>query len=75
MHSVTILADDGLTSEALSKAVFVLGVQGPAAVETLPGVDAVVVDAQGQLHFSSGLATALRRGCSSAACCRSGEPR
>jgi len=56
VHSVTILADDGLTSEALSKAVFVLGVQrGLALVETQPGVDAVVVDAQGVLHASSGL--------------------
>jgi len=60
VHSVTILADDGLTSEALSKAVFVLGVQrGLALVETQPGVDAVVVDAQGVLHASSGLLQGL----------------
>lgn len=56
VHSVTILAADGLTSEALSKAVFVLGAQrGLALVETLPGIDAVVVDAQGALRASSGL--------------------
>ena len=56
VHSVTILADDGLTSEALSKAVFVMGVaDGLALVESQPGVDAVVVDAQGALHASSGL--------------------
>jgi thiamine biosynthesis lipoprotein len=56
VHSVTILADDGLTSEALSKAVFVLGVKaGLALIERCPGVDAVVVDAQGALHRSSGL--------------------
>jgi thiamine biosynthesis lipoprotein len=56
VHSVTILAPDGLTSEALSKTVFVLGVQrGLALVETLPGIDAVVVDAAGVLHASSGL--------------------
>ena len=56
VHSVTILADDGLTSEALSKAVFVLGVQrGLALVDSQPGVDAVVVDAQGVLHASAGL--------------------
>ena len=56
VHSVTILADDGLTSEALSKMVFVLGVQrGLALVDGLPGVDAVVVDAQGRLHASGGL--------------------
>jgi thiamine biosynthesis lipoprotein len=56
VHSVTILADDGLTSEALSKSVFVLGLErGMRLVEDQPGVDAVVIDAQGRLHFSSGL--------------------
>jgi len=56
VHSVTILAEDGLTTEALSKSVFVLGVtQGMQLVESLPGVDAVVIDATGQLHYSTGL--------------------
>ncbi len=56
VHSVTILAADGLTSEGLSKSVFVLGVeQGLRLIESQPGVDAVVVDAAGSLHFSSGL--------------------
>jgi len=56
VHSVTILADNGLASEALSKAVFVLGVErGLALIETQPGTDAVVVDAQGVLHASTGL--------------------
>jgi len=64
VHSVTILADDGLTSEALSKAVFVLGVQrGLALVAMLPGVDAVVVDAQGALHASDGLLHGLPAAC------------
>src|SRR5262245_36110629 len=57
--SVTILAADGLTSEALSKCVFVMGLQrGMRLVDSVPGVDAVVVDAAGSLHFSSGLAAA-----------------
>jgi len=61
VRSVTILAADGLTSEALSKSVFVLGAeQGLALVETLSGVDAVVVDADGRLHASSGLLDAGR---------------
>jgi thiamine biosynthesis lipoprotein len=56
LHSVTIVADDGLTSEALSKSVFVLGLEkGMRLIESQPGVDAVVVDAEGVLHYSSGL--------------------
>jgi len=56
VHSVTILAPDGLTSEALSKTVFVLGTErGLALVNSLAEVDAVVVDAAGRLHASSGL--------------------
>jgi thiamine biosynthesis lipoprotein len=56
IRSVTIIADDGLTTEALSKTVFVLGVEaGLALVESQPGVDAVIVDAQGRLHCSAGL--------------------
>jgi thiamine biosynthesis lipoprotein len=56
LHSVTILAADGLTTEGLSKSVFVLGLEeGMRLVESLPGVDAIVVDAAGTLHFSSGL--------------------
>ncbi len=56
VHSVTILSADGLTSEALSKSVFVLGLDlGLELVESQAGVDAVVIDAAGQLHYSSGL--------------------
>lgn len=65
VHSVTILADDGLTTEALSKSLFVLGLsKGMALIESQPGVDAIVVDAKGTLHFSSGLmaASAQRSG-------------
>jgi thiamine biosynthesis lipoprotein len=59
VHSVTIIAADGLTTEAMSKTVFVLGVEeGMRLVESLGGVDAVVVDAAGELHYSSGLLAA-----------------
>jgi thiamine biosynthesis lipoprotein len=66
VHSVTILSADGLSCEALSKAVFVLGTQRGLALidslsETLPGTDAVVVDAQGQLHASSGLLNGVKQ--------------
>lgn len=58
VRSVTIIAPDGLTAEALSKTVFVLGpARGLALVNGLPGVDAVIVDAQGGLHHSAGLLT------------------
>ncbi len=56
VRSVTVLAADGLTSEALSKTVFVLGAErGLALVNQIAGVDAVVVDAAGRLHRSAGL--------------------
>ena len=56
VRSVTVLAEDGLTSEALSKTVFVLGVEkGLALIAAQPGVDGVVVDANGELHYTAGL--------------------
>ena len=56
IHSVTILAADGLTAEAMSKSLFVLGVErGMALIESQPGIDAIVVDARGHLHYSTGL--------------------
>jgi thiamine biosynthesis lipoprotein len=56
VHSVTVMAADGLTCEAMSKTIFVLGVErGMQMVETLEGVDAIVVDAAGALHCSSGM--------------------
>lgn len=56
VRSVTVLAADGLTCEAMSKTIFVLGTErGLDMVETLEGVDAIVVDATGALHTSSGM--------------------
>jgi thiamine biosynthesis lipoprotein len=56
VRSVTIVAEDGLTSEGLSKSVFVMGLEkGMRLIESQHGVDAVVVDAEGGLHYSSGL--------------------
>jgi thiamine biosynthesis lipoprotein len=60
-RSVTVIAADGLTSEGLTKSVFVMGVEkGMRLVESLEGVDAVVVDATGVLHYSSGLLGGLQ---------------
>ena len=56
VRSVTILAEDGLTTEAFSKMVFVLGIeQGLRLVHAQQDIDAVIVDAAGKLHYSSGL--------------------
>jgi FAD:protein FMN transferase len=56
VRSVTVLAADGLTCEALSKTVFVQGIErGLATIDKVPGADAIVVDAQGQLIHSSGM--------------------
>ncbi len=54
--SVTIAAQDTLTADALSTAVFVLGKEaGLALLEQLPGVDGVLVDEEGQMFYSTGL--------------------
>lgn len=59
LRSVTVLADDGLTAEALSKCIFVLGAaRGLAIAERVPGVDALAIDAQGRLHLTPGLSQA-----------------
>lgn len=64
VRSVTILADDGLTTEGLSKCLFVMGLdKGMRLIESLPGVDAVVVDASGVLHYSSGLSGGASQPC------------
>ena len=56
VRSVTVLGADGLCTEALSKCLFVAGVEkGMRLIEACPGADAIVVDAQGLLHYSNGL--------------------
>jgi thiamine biosynthesis lipoprotein len=63
VRSVTVVAKDGLTTEAFSKCVFVMGVQkGLQFIESKPGVDAVVVDDMGVLHYSTGLSDDVPRG-------------
>ncbi len=56
MRSATLIGPDATTTDALSTSVFVLGVEaGLALVNRLPDIDAIVVDAQGRLHYSDGL--------------------
>jgi thiamine biosynthesis lipoprotein len=62
VRSVTVIAPDGLTSESLTKTVFVMGLdRGMQLIESLSGVDAVVVDCAGVLHYSSGLLDGRRQ--------------
>lgn len=62
VRSVTILAPDATTTDGLSTGVFVLGLErGMALVESLRDVQAVIVDKQGQMHFSKGLRPAAAR--------------
>jgi thiamine biosynthesis lipoprotein len=61
VHSVTVIASDGITTEGLTKSVFVLGPkEGMRLIESQPGVDAIVIDAEGRLLYSSGLRQAVR---------------
>jgi len=54
--SVTILADRGIDADPLSTTVFVLGVEkGLNLVNGLQGVDGVVIDSRGKVHYSEGL--------------------
>ncbi len=56
MMSVTILANNAITSDGLSTAVFVLGVEdGLALINKLKGVDAILIDEFGKVHYSDDL--------------------
>jgi FAD:protein FMN transferase len=61
-RSVTILAGSATEADALSTGVFVMGpTRGMALVESRPDVEAVIVDADGAMHVSSGLKKTLWR--------------
>lgn len=54
--SVTILGAEATFTDALSTSVFVLGPErGLALIDNLPGIDAIIIDPQGQLMFSAEL--------------------
>ena len=60
-RSVTVLARDALTADIWSTALFVLGHErGLALVNKRPGLDAVFVDDQNQVHISKGLLGVVR---------------
>ena len=61
VQSVTILAPLAVDSDALSTTVFVLGVDdGLSLVNRLQGIDAIIIDGQGRLHYSKELLRATK---------------
>jgi thiamine biosynthesis lipoprotein len=53
--SATVIGPDAMTTDALATSVFILGaVRGLALIESLEGIDAIVIDSDGKLHYSSG---------------------
>lgn len=56
VRSVTIIGPDATTTEGISKSVFVKGLErGIRFVEALQGIDAVIVDGEGRMHYTAGL--------------------
>lgn len=56
VRSATVVSADATLADALSTAVFILGVErGLSLVERLDGVEAVIVDDEATVHVSSGL--------------------
>ncbi len=55
-QSVTIIADDAVTADALATGVFVLGPEkGMKLIESMKGVEGIIVDKNGRVHLSSSL--------------------
>lgn len=55
-QSATVIAKEGVVADGLDTGIFVMGSeQGIALVESLPGVEAVIVDEKGEIWISSGL--------------------
>ncbi len=60
-QSVTVVAREGIWADGLDTGIFVMGVEsGMQLVEALPDVEAIIVDAEGHVHVSSGLRDRIR---------------
>jgi thiamine biosynthesis lipoprotein len=56
VRSASILASDSTTTDALSTSIFVMGAsKGLELIDSLDGVEGVIVDQQGKLYYSQGL--------------------
>ena len=61
IRSVSVLAPHGIDTDALTKPLFILGVErGMRIIDRIPGVDAIVIDDKGQLFYSKNLAPPAR---------------
>jgi len=55
-RSATVIGPDATTTDALSTTLFVLGWErAMKLLQSLPGIDGVIIDSNGKLHYSSGL--------------------
>lgn len=60
-QSVTVIAKDGVIADGLDTGIFVMGPgKGMALIESLPEVEGVIVNAQGEVMISSGLNTRFK---------------
>ncbi|MFN3237194.1 MAG: FAD:protein FMN transferase [Pseudomonadales bacterium] len=58
VRSVTIIGSESTAADALSTSVFVMGAKrGLELIDRLIGIDAIIVDGNGALHVSEGLAS------------------
>jgi len=61
VRSVTVIGPDGITTEGLTKSVFVKGPkEGMRLIESLKGIDAIIIDDAGRMLYSTGLRNAVR---------------
>ena len=57
IHSSSIIGAVATDTDALSTSVFVLGVnKGLQLINSIPDTEAVIIDSQGRMHYSAGLA-------------------
>ncbi len=60
-QSVTVIAKDGVWADGLDTGIFVMGPEkGMALIEHLDDIEAIIVDAEGRVHLSSGLRGRIR---------------
>lgn len=54
--SATVIGNDAITTDALSTTLFILGAKKAIElIESYEGIDAVIIDDKGKMHYSSGL--------------------